>query len=252
MTAHIADILRYPVKGLSAEHLESATLSAGAGLHNDRRFALAPSSSRFDPDNPSWCGKGEFLTLLRDEKLARLQTTFDDDSAMLTIHRDGKPVARGDLSTSMGRILIEQFFAAFMPAGPRGNPKIIDAPNVMFTDRDIPFVSIINLASVRDIERVARRTVNPIRFRGNIHIEGEKAWAENDWIGRTLTIGGATLRVMEKTGRCAATSVDPETAERDINLLRILKQGFGHTVTGIYAEVVEGGPIRINDPVNIS
>jgi uncharacterized protein len=252
MTVHIADIIRYPVKGLSPEHLETTQLAVGQGLLNDRGFALAPSSSRFDSENPSWCAKGEFLTLLKDEKLALLDAAFDGDSAVLTIRRDGKSVARGDLSTLMGRVLIEQFFAAFMPPGPRGNPKIVDAPDTMFSDTETPFVSIINLASVRDIERVARCPVNPLRFRGNLHIDGASPWIENDWIGRTVTIGGATLKIMETTGRCGATSVDPDTAERDLNILRILQQGFGHTITGVYAEVVEDGPIQINDVLELA
>lgn len=251
MPIHITDILRYPVKGLNPERLDSTTLTAGCGIPNDRRFAMAPSSSRFDPENPAWRAKNDFLMLMKDERLALLAAKFDNATSVLTISRDGRQVARGDVSTPMGRVLIEQFLAAFMPTGPRGNPKIVTAPDTMFTDCETPFVSIINLASVRDIERVARRTVDPLRFRGNLHIDGLEPWTETDWIGRTCQIGGAVLRIAEPTGRCAATGVNPETAERDMNILLTLKQGFGHTRTGVYAEVLEGGAIGINDVLTL-
>jgi uncharacterized protein len=251
MAAHITDILRYPVKGLNSERLDATTLSVGGGIPNDRRFAMAPTSSRFDSEHPAWCAKNEFLMLMKDERLALLAARFDDATSVLTINRDGKQVARGDVSTPMGRVLIEQFLAAFMPTGPRGNPKIVTAPGTMFTDCETPFISIINLASVRDIERVARRTVDPFRFRGNLHIDGLEPWAETDWIGHTCKIGDAVLRIAEPTGRCAATSVNPETAERDMNILLALKQGFGHTQTGVYAEVLEGGAIGVNDALTL-
>jgi hypothetical protein len=251
MAAHITDILRYPVKGLHPERLNSATLTVGGGIPNDRRFALAPASSRFNFEDPEWRPKNEFLMLMKDERLALLAATFDDSSSILTISRDGKQVARGDVSTPMGRVLIEQFLAAFMPTGPRGNPKIVAAPGTMFTDCKTPFISLINLASVHDIERVARRTVDPLRFRGNLHIDGLEPWAETDWIGRTCKIGDAVLRIVEPTGRCAATDVNPETAERDMNILLALKQGFGHTQTGVYAEVLEGGGIEVNDGLRL-
>ena len=247
MATHITEILRYPIKGLNSESLNSTTLVPGAGIPNDRRFAMVPSSSRFDRETPAWRNKNEFLMLMKDERLALLAATFDDATSILTICRDGSQVAQGDVSTPMGRVLIEQFLAAFMPTGPRGNPKIVTAPETMFTDKETPFISFINLASVRDIERVARRPVDPLRFRGNIHLEAVEPWAETKWIGQACQLGGAVLRFAEPIGRCAATNVNPNTAERDMNIPLVLNQGFSHTCTGVYAEVLEGGMITVND-----
>ena len=41
MPPRVVDICRYPVKGLSAEHLERAVLARGEGVPHDRRFAIA-------------------------------------------------------------------------------------------------------------------------------------------------------------------------------------------------------------------
>ena len=128
MTATIAAIYRHPVKGLSPESLENAQLEAGLGLTNDRRYALARASTSFDPQNPEWMPKDKFWMLRRDEKLATIETEFDDRTCALTVLRDGKQVARGDLSTPVGRAIIEDFFAAYLKAGAREKPKLVEVP----------------------------------------------------------------------------------------------------------------------------
>ena len=67
--------------------------------------------------------------------------------------RDGKQVARGQLSTPLGRQLIEQFFAAYMKTELRGAPKIVHAPGHSFSDVAAKCLHIVNLASVRELER---------------------------------------------------------------------------------------------------
>ena len=72
MTVTVADICRYPVKGLNAESLDRVALTAGQGLPHDRRFAIAHGSTRFDREAPQWLAKTNFFMLMRDEKLALL------------------------------------------------------------------------------------------------------------------------------------------------------------------------------------
>ncbi|MHA1599333.1 MAG: MOSC N-terminal beta barrel domain-containing protein, partial [Alphaproteobacteria bacterium] len=114
MIPRIADICRYPVKGLSAESLERVHLSPGQGLPHDRRFALAHGATRFDPNEPQWLPKTNFLMLMKDEKLAQLTVSFAPETGLLIISRGGKPVVQGNATDPMGRTLIGQFFAAFM------------------------------------------------------------------------------------------------------------------------------------------
>ncbi len=249
MSVAISAIYRYPVKGLNGESLDSVQLSAGEGLPHDRRFALAHASSQFDRTNPQWLPKTNFLTLMRDERLAMLDALFDPETGVLRILRDGRQVARGDITQQLGRTLIEQFLDAFMPSGPRGNPHIVEAPGAMLSDVGEKVVSIINLASVRDIERVVRAAVDPRRFRGNVLIEGAPAWAEARWVGREIAFGGVRLSVTKVIERCAAIEVDPQTANRDIHLLRPMRQGFGHIECGIYASVLTDGILSVGDAV---
>jgi len=252
MPVTLAEIRRYPVKGLSGETLADAQIEAGGGLPNDRRFALAHAASQFDRTSPQWLPKQNFLQLMRDERLAVLDARFDGDSGYLTIYRGGRRVARGDVTQPLGRILIEQFFDAFIEPGPRGNPHIVEAPGIMLSDKAEKLVSIINLASVQDIERVARAPVDPRRFRANLYVGGLSAWTEMDWLGKSIRIGDVVLDVVESTGRCAATEVNPDTGARDLHMLKILQDGFGHTVCGVYARVTSGGTVRVGDTVMVT
>src|SRR2546430_7253865 len=90
MPQTIAAIYRYPVKGLSPEPLGSVALTPGKCLPQDRRFAIALPSTRFDPERPEWLSKTHFVMLMRDEQLAELTTRFDAEADLLTIERDRK------------------------------------------------------------------------------------------------------------------------------------------------------------------
>lgn len=251
MASTVAQIYRYPVKGLSPDVLTRTILAPGEGLPSDRRYALHVGNTPFDAAAPEWLPKTSFLMLMRDERLAKLQTHFDDATGVLTIRRDGKTVAHGSLFESHGRLVVEQFFSAFMGAELRRTPRLIEAPGHMFSDVAAKMVSIIGLASVKDLERVVRGRVDPLRFRANLYVEGLAPWAELDWIGRTISIGGATLKIMKRIKRCAATNVDPVTAARDMNIPRSLQDAFGHVDCGVYAEVIAGGPLAIGDAVSL-
>jgi uncharacterized protein len=249
MVATLAFLYRYPVKGLTAERLIRADLTPGKGVPHDRRFAIAHGSTRFDPAAPEWLPKTNFLQLMRNERLAQLNARFEPATGLLILERDGKTVVRANTGDAAGRMVIEQFFAAFMGAECRGTPRLLEADDHMFSDIAPKVVSLIGLASVRDLERVARGTIDPRRFRANLYFEQGRPWEEFGWVGRAITLGGARLRVIKRIGRCAATEVNPETAKRDMNIPRALQQGFGHTDMGVYAEVVAGGTVKVGDTI---
>ena len=247
--AVIAEICRYPVKGLTGQSLQQVDLTAGEGLPLDRHFAIAHGASQFDPREPRWHPRQQFLMLARNARLATLETSFDAATGVLTIRRSGRQVARGDITTPLGRVLVNQFLAAYMGEEGLGAPKIVEAPGVMFTDCEEKLVSLINLASLRDIERVARAPVEAARFRGNLMLEGLAPWAEFTWVDREIAVGDARLQVVERITRCAATEVNPRTGERDLNVPRLLRAGFGHVECGVYARVTTAGTVRRGDAV---
>jgi hypothetical protein len=248
MVVTVAKICRYPLKGLSAETLPEVELDPGLPLPHDRRFALALGSTPVDGPRIGWLPKTNFLSLVNQEKLAKLRTRFDADGGILTVERGGKQVALGDVTTPVGRAIIEEFFAAFMGEGARGQPKLVEAADGdVLSDHPSAVVSIINLASVKDLERVTGKPINPARFRGNIYLEGLDPWAEFDWLGREIAISGARLEITQRIDRCAATNVDPETAERDLNIPKDLQRGFGNVGLGVYGCVTAAGRVATGD-----
>jgi len=242
-TPLVSSIYRYPVKGLTPEKLESVTLTTGEAVPFDRSYAIENGPGRFDPENPQHLPKINFLMLMRDERLATLETLFDDNTQTLTIKRDGKQVARGALNTPIGRQMIEQFLAAFMQEELRGAPHVVNAPGHSFSDKREKCIHIVNLASIAELERVGGKTVDPLRFRANIYINGAPAWSEFDWVDKDLRIGDASLSVFSRTSRCPATNVDPGNGQRDMAIPALLERNWGHVDFGVYAMVKSGGTI---------
>jgi uncharacterized protein len=248
--ARIDAIYRYPVKGLSPQALPRTHLSVGATLPADRLYAIENGPSGFDPAAPAYFPKQRFLMLMRNERLAALRTDYDEATHTLSIQWEGREAARGDLRSKDGRLAIEAFFRRYMPKELYGPPKVLFGEGHSFSDVAKKVVSIINLASVAAVENAAGAAVHPLRFRGNIYVAGWPAWHEFELLGRELTVGGARLKVVKRIQRCAATEVDPETGIRDLAIPRTLMDNFGHADCGIYGEVIAGGDVAIDDPIN--
>jgi uncharacterized protein YcbX len=239
----VSSLYRYPVKGLSPEQVSRAALERGAYFPGDRLFAVENGPSGFDPGRAEHQPKIKFLMLMRNESLARLRTRFEDATGELVIEEGESEVARGNLAAREGRLAVEGFFRRFMPAELRGAPKVLTAPEgFRFTDSPRGFVSLINLESVGALARVVGAPVDPLRFRGNVYVDGLDPWTEFDLVGKTIASPeGVRLRVIKRIERCAATNVDPTTAARDLQIPKALMQAYGHFDCGVYAEVISGG-----------
>ena len=246
--ATIKAIVRYPVKGLSAESLRQTPLAAGETLAGDRRYAIENGPSGFDPAAPAYLPKQRFLMLMKDERLARLDTSFTDASHVLVIRANGREAARGDLRTNAGRAVIEGFLAAFCADALRGPPRVLAAPGHSFSDVARKVVSIVNLASVAAIETLVGRPVDPLRFRGNIYVAGWPAWHEFDLVGTEIAIGAAArVKIVKRIVRCAATNVEPGTGIRDLSIPETLMRNLGHCDCGVYAAVAAPGLVAVGD-----
>ncbi len=249
----IETIYRYPVKGLSAEELSCVELHANDCIAFDRAYAIANGHRDFDASAPKYMPKVKFLMLMRHEKLAALETRFDTETHTLIIMRNAKQVSRGCLLQPVGRQLIEQFFAAYMSDELLGPPHIVSAPNHTISDVPEKCLSIINLATVRDLERILGEEIHPLRFRGNLYIDGIEPWAELDWVGKDIMVDGTTiLRCFKRTQRCAATNVNPVTAERDMSIPNRLSRALNHSDLGVYAMVTRDSHIQQGATITVA
>jgi uncharacterized protein YcbX len=254
--ATLAAIYRYPVKGLSPEPLIRVALSRGECLPQDRRFAVALGTTRFDPQRPEWLPKTAFVMLMRDERLARLATRFDAATGLFSVEADGRLVLSEAIAAPEGGRRVAAFLEDFLEGAVKGPLRVVTAPGHAFADarrkpnaRTGQYVSLINLASIRALEAAVGEPVDPLRFRANCYFDGVPAWRELDWLGGEVGIGAVRLRPVAAITRCAATEVNPRTAERDLPVVAALERHFGHNLMGIYTEVVLGGDIAVGDPI---
>jgi uncharacterized protein YcbX len=118
-----------------------------------------------------------------------------------------------------------------------------------FTDHPLGQVSLINLASVRDLSARMGVELDPLRFRANVYVEGWPAWAENEWTGKRLMLGWAAAEVFKPIVRCVATHVNPDTAEPDAEVTKALFDHYGHVHCGIYVRVTSPGRVGRGDAV---
>jgi uncharacterized protein len=249
----ITSLYRYPVKGLSPEPLTAARLDAGAYFPGDRLFAIENGPCGFDPDDPQHQSKTKFLVLMRMEALARLRTRYEDATGELVIMAEGEERVRARLSSAEGREAVAAFMRSFLDENLDGDPAVLAAPHgFRFTDSPSGYVSLINLASVASVAEMVGVQVDPLRFRGNIHVEGIPAWSEFDLLGRELrSASGLRLKVTSRIKRCAATNVDPQSGARDLSIPKTLMQNLGHMDCGIYAEIIGSGSLAPGERLEV-
>lgn len=257
MAGQVEHTYVYPVKGLSPQRLTSIPLEPGKGVPHDRAFALARPDGRYVADDPTPLRKTEFFMLMRDERLASVRSRLDTDTGTLTVSHDNSddgPRLDADLRTSQGRAALTAFFADLLGV----EPVLAHAEGRRFTDvsvvsdRMMNAVSLINLASVRELEKHVGAPVDPLRFRANIYVDGLPPFSELGLVGKDILLGETRLRAVLNTKRCAATTVNPATAERDLNIPKALMAAYGHVEMGCYAEVIDGGTVRPGDSVRFA
>jgi uncharacterized protein YcbX len=258
MRGQVVALASYPVKGLSAQPHERVALRAGDGFPGDRMFGFAKGNSGLDPDNPTILPKDRFVVLFQYAALAGLNTTFEPDKQSLSITAADKATRRFDMTDPNDRDAACALLASLLRLAPDEAPFFAPAAPLRFTDVSVVSpthmnaVSLINRASVAAFGAAIGQEIDPRRFRGNILIDGWPPMAELDLVGKEMRIGGARFRGLLRTKRCAATEVNPDTAERDIPLPYLLKKTYGHSDMGLYLEVLENGEIAIGDPVTLT
>jgi len=244
-------LYRYPVKGLTAEALEWTEVEQGGCIPWDRAFALAQGDSGFDAAAPAWRHKAHFMCLMKNARIAALFSFFDPRSGMLAIRAsDGSAVVENAL-TEAGRDRIGAFLIDYLGDEARATPRFEYVPGYSFCDQRGKVVSLINLASLRDYEARVGERRHRRRFRANVWFSGATAWSERQWIGQSLQLGGAVLRVVKPITRCPATEVNPVTTERDADPVAELRSLYGHVELGVHAEVVEGGRFAVGDAIEL-
>ena len=249
MSGRLASLYRHPVKGFTPERLARAKLDAGACFPCDRMYAVENGPSGFDPAAPAHLSKSKFTVLAQIPDVARARTAFDEATGVFHVEAAGHGKLDADLTRASGRQALEAWLTRLLGEAVRGPLRVVSGPPHRFLDDVKGYVSLINLESVRDLAARAGRPVDPLRFRANLYVEGLPAWSELDILGGRVEVGGVQAEVVKPIVRCAATHVDPTTAERDFELVPALREHYGHVFCGLYLNVLRGGEVAEGDDV---
>jgi hypothetical protein len=117
-------------------------------------------------------------------------------------------------------------------------------------------MSVISLGTVHSVERESGRDVDLRRFRPNVVIEtnSPEPFAEDRWVGRTLMFGegnsGPAVRVTMRDERCVMVNLDPDTAERDAEVMKTIVR-LNENYAGVYGTVVRAGELRAGQVVTL-
>ncbi len=243
MTARLAQICRHPIKGHGRENLASVRLLAGQCLPWDRHWAVAHDAAKLVE---GWNRCANFARGAKAPALMAITSTFDEALGVVTLrHPERGTIAfRPDDTADLPRFL--DWVRPLNPAD-RAQPAAIVTAGRGMTDDPAETLSILSTASLADLSAKMGTPLSVNRWRGNLWLEGAAPWAEFDWVGKRLAIGGATLEVTARITRCSATTVDPETGRVSAPTLAALQENYGHQDFGVYAMVVESGPIAVGD-----
>ncbi len=258
----VKQLFIHPIKGLSPLSVQSVYLKAGHGIPGDRAFALMynqDASETISSSEVPWMKKQNFAMQNDWHSLAALLCTYDEATGMLSIKRKGVELLRSDINSFTGRSRISTFFTGYLAASyPSQSAKqgfskplqlVGDYNKTRYPDRETAHISLVSQATIDNLSELAPKAIDVRRFRPNIVVEGIPAWREFDWIGQQIQIGDATIEITARINRCLNIDVNPETGERDINLLSLLQKHFQHTQTGILGKIITNANVAVWEAV---
>lgn len=251
MTARLAHIRRHPIKSVGGEGLDRVTLAAARRLPGDREWAVLTqagernaqaSQTGGQPDR--WLPKSCFVRGVQSAPVQAISGGWADGRLVLRQPTQADLVI--DPETDSDRLV--DWLRPLWPENAPAPTRLVRGAGI-WTDQKWPWISVLSLSSLADLEARTGQAFGIHRWRGNLWVDGWAPWAERDLIGQVIRIGAAELRVTDQIGRCDATAADTDSGERDIDMLATLERLYGHTDFGIFAEVVTGGEIALGDAV---
>ncbi|PJI93157.1 hypothetical protein BC777_2027 [Yoonia maricola] len=247
----VAALWRHPIKSHGREALDEVTLFEGQTMPWDRTWAVTHEASKFDASNPTWVMCRNFMIGVSTPALAGIWASFDEATGTITLrHADLEEINfNPDDPTDADRFIA--WVRPLCPPDKRQPVGLAKAPMRGMTDSNYPTVSIMTQASHNAVAQKLGRPLEIERWRGNIWLDGAGPWEELEWLGKDVQIGGAMLHIVEPIERCKHTMANPRTGKRDADTLAALRDGWNHQYFGVYAKVIKGGKVALNDTAKV-
>lgn len=263
----IEHLYRYPVKSMLGETMTALHVDRG-GADGDRRWALVDQSTgRVASAKQArlWRGllqcsarvEGKHVQIrMPDGASVAADAQGVDDLLSQLLERTVRLVNKRPQGASVERADPDQVLS-------RGLDAEVDAPLLELAQKT-PGDAFTDLAPLHAVTTATLEHigVEAVRYRPNVVIAtppGYPPYRENEWIGRTLTVGYAQLRALGPTPRCVIPTLEHGALGRSPQALRTpaaenLTQSFDFGVlpcVGAYLEVLTEGTLRVGDPVTM-
>ena len=239
-----------PVKAFRLSHPDEVMLGPD-GVEENRRFFLVDET-------------GQRLRSSLTPWPVRVQADYDAGAELLRMRFPDGSVIEGDAQETGERI---HSTAGTLEVRGAVVPGAWEEPLSRLAGRQVRLARAdrtgsglnapVTLISDGSLRRLARETgrdaIDARRFRMLFELEGCDPHEEDTWEGRRFAIGDALIRVGGPVDRCAVTTRDPDTGERDLDTLRLLadyrgrRQTDGAILFGVYAQVERPGRVRVGD-----
>jgi MOSC domain-containing protein len=224
----LVGLWRYPVKSMAAESLTEAQVT-WHGISGDRRWAFI---------RPNIKNSGfPWLTIRQNADMRKFAASFADPDrpdASPTVVRTPGGEEYDVTDDALARRLGEGVRVIKQDVG------IFDS---------LP-LSLITTRTLTGLTELTGRTLEAQRFRPNLLVEPTlgDSFPEETWVGRILRIGDMRMRVDRRDPRCAIVTVDPQSGQRDPDVLRSIAQ-HRDNCAGVYGTTVTPGRVRLGAPV---
>ena len=259
----VSELVIYPLKSAGGIALETLSI-ADRGPVNDRRWMLVNTDNEFITQRqyPRMCFIETLLNISGDLILnangvdgIQIQLPVDYDQRCVQVWGDSVDALDcGDEAAAwISDFLGVNCRLVYMPDSARRMVDQVYAGNdeiVSFSD-GFPLL-LVSQASLDDLNSRLNKPILMNRFRPNIVVQGCDAYAEDQW--QTIRLGELEFEVVKPCSRCVIPSIDPESGEKQAEVLRVLakyRQHEGRIYFGQNLLHKKHGEITLNDPVQI-
>jgi hypothetical protein len=243
----VLGLWRHAVKSLQGERLESARFEDD-GLVGDRRWGILDLRT------------GRILTARRRPELLGAVASYDGELPVITLPDGSTAVGPGQHTDALLSRWLGSPVSLVASAGNAGGRAeyFADATddNSQAIEWTMPEGRYVDSAAVLVLSTASLRTAaelhpdgvwDPRRFRPNVLIDVEgQGWLEDEWAGRTLSIGAVVLVPLEPCIRCTMVTRAQPGLEADVDVFRTLARHH-RGLFGIWCDVLTGGTLSVGE-----
>lgn len=235
----IKKILIFPVKSMKACEIDKVFVSF-SGLIGDRVYAFVDKSKQ---NNFPWmtARQRHDMILYKPEFMNAIDPSFhypNNEKLKVTVETPETKkynINDNELLQELKQKTNKELELRFSQAGMQDSRP----------------VSLLSFQSVDQLENEIDMKIDYRRFRMNLNVkwDNNKAFYEEELLGQKIRIGEKLiLELTKKDARCSVITLDPDTAEQKIELLKHIAKKHGGCF-GVYAVVIREGIVKTGDSI---